>query len=526
MAAVALQKAGPTARGIVVVRGFLAWFARGLGFVRASSSWRLQALAVYLVCELISYWRFRLRWARLSLPRRAYRRGTIEDLRWLQRSTEHPVCPVTFAKDSLQRYLNEEHATRGLSGPGPSVVWEHYYAAAREAFCMTDPSPQEHEVLVKIASAMCKKQNLPPPPKASRPPSMEAPIAFGCSPLQVFHKPLPIEVAFGGARLLADGVFLALGYRQRWLPTSEGWIRYWVTRPRDPDPSILPAVFIHGVGLGAVPYVHFLQRLRRARRATLIALEVPNCSRSHFQACVPSAASFRDAVERVVRDELGITAPGRYVLVGHSLGTDFCSMVMNDPRLAHGDPPVRPARLVLLDPVCFMQEIAEAHRLPFWTLQEAREKYGSLHWWPTILAVLLLVIRDEYNQEATKRAIVPGTDSIFRASNALLNRCPTLVCLSGNDAALPAWKIHDYLRAQFPQMEVRMDPGLEHGGFLMPLVPGWLARLHMETVLRFMDPVQLTRVASDPSSPDGLESVATPLRRSSRSELSLAKEKH
>jgi len=324
-------------------------------------------------------------------------------------------------------------------------------------------------------------------------------------------------------RLLADAVFSALGYRRRWLPTAEGWIRYWVARPAEPDPAILPAVFIHGVGMGAVPYVHFLQRLRRARRAPLVALELPNCSRSHFQAVIPSATSFRDAVERLLCDELGISAPGRYVLMGHSLGTDFCSMVMNDPRMANDDPPLRPARLVLLDPICFVQEIAEAHRLPFWTLREARDKYRGQHWLPTIIAMLFLVIRDEYNQEATKRAIVPGTDSIFRCSDVLLGRCPTLVCLSGNDCALPAWKIHDYLRAQFPQIEVRMDPGLPHGGFLMPLLPGWLVRLHAEAVLRFLDPVQLARVASHPTQPDGPEPEALPMKRNSRSALSLTK---
>ena len=49
------------------------------------------------------------------------------------------------------------------------------------------------------------------------------------------------------------------------------------------------------------------------------------------------------------------------MLLGHSLGTDYCSMVMNDPRLAqsarsevHEEPPLRPARLVLMDPVSFV----------------------------------------------------------------------------------------------------------------------------------------------------------------------------
>jgi len=107
------------------------------------------------------------------------------------------------------------------------------------------------------------------------------------------------------------------------------------------------------------------------------------------------------------------------VLLGHSLGTDYCSMVMNDPRLAesarsevHEEPPLRPARLVLMDPVCFLHESAESHRLPFWTVGEAMRKAGAWWRWPVQLLLLLLVIRDESNQEVTKRALVPGTDTL------------------------------------------------------------------------------------------------------------------
>ena len=32
---------------------------------------------------------------------------------------------------------------------------------------------------------------------------------------------------------------------------------------------------------------------------------------------------------------------------------------------------------------------------------------------------------------------------------------------------LPAWEIHDYVRAQFPEVEVYMSPDYQHGGFLL-----------------------------------------------------------
>lgn len=480
--------------------------------------WLLLSMG-YAACEAALLWRFRLRMARLKLPRRGDRRGTPADLQWLARAVEHPVCPMSLSRESMELYLKEEQPDRkhGLD-------WEDDYALVLEAFCLAAPSPNEHSMLLRIATAMAKQQGISPPPADAKPTVRPAPIAFGSSRLQVVHKPLVVELTLAVTRLAADAVFMALGYRQRWLPTPEGWFRYWLVCPGEPDPAVLPAVFIHGVGLGAAPYLLFIERLRRARRAPLVVLELPNCSRSHFQAIMPSAASFRDALERLLRDEVLVTGPGRYVLLGHSLGTDFCSMVMNDPRLAHGDPALRPARLVLLDPVCFAHEIADAHRLPFWTLPEAREIARKTRtWWPRMLAVLLLVIRDEYNQEATKRAIVPGTDSIFRCSPSLLGLCPTLAIFSGNDQALPAWKVFDYVRAQFPEMQVRMDPGLEHGGFLMPWVAWWLSRSHAETVVRFLDlraSASLRRIESEPGDKTSPEEDR-PLRRKSRSELSL-----
>lgn len=466
---------------------------------------RLMLLFAYLTCEVLCLQRFRARLMRLRQPRRAERRGTLEDLRWLLRGVQEPRGPATMGKASVQRYLDEQPDMRG------SVTWEHYYVMVQNAFCISGPSPEEHGLLVQIASTYAKQQGLPQPPPAARLPTCKAPVGFGQSTVQVVYKPLALELVLSTARLLADATFRAAGYRGRWVPTPEGLIRCWTARPRQADPKLLPAVFIHGVGFGAVPYFLFLERLRAGRQAPLLVLELPNCSRCHFQPTMPSAAHFREALERLLQEELGISEPGKYALLGHSLGTIFCSMVMNDPRLEHADAPLRPARLVLLDPICFAQELAEAHRLPFWSLREAIT--GSWWRWPLQLAVLLLIIRDEYTQEATKRAIVPGTDALFRCRPALLQKCQTLVCLCGNDQALPAWRIRDYVRVHFPEVELRMDPGLEHGGFLTPFLPTWLAQCHAGEVLRFLGGRSVPRVASLPGA-SAKEAGASKLRAS------------
>lgn len=483
---------------------------------------RQKAWLVYVACELYSYWRFRVRMALLQLPRKVYRRGTHSDLQWVLQSVKHPVCPITMNAQGLQRYLDES------PGKKAKAAWEHYYVMVQDALCIAGPSPEEHAVLVQIASEYAKREGVSEPPTKAKPPSCRVPVSYGGGTLQVFHKPLPLEAALKFMRIAGNMLFTMMGYKGYWLPTPEGWIRYWVAMPLVPEcEDLLPAVFIHGVGLGALPYIVFLQRLRRGRGAPLVVVELPNCSRTHFQTMILSAASFRDAIERLLRAEFGISKPGQYLLLGHSLGTDFCSFIMNDPRMAHADPAVRPARLVLMDPVCFAQEIADSHRLPFWSVREAIGKAPTGWRVPIELSVLFCIIRDEYNQEATKRAIVPGTDSLFRCSRSLLQRCPTLVCVSGNDQALPAWKIHDYVRSQFPDIAVRLDPGLEHGGFLMPFVPGWMARQHADDVMEFLDggaQTSLPRSASHAEKVDARKGEDAPMRRNSRSELALSKQ--
>ena len=117
----------------------------------------------------------------------------------------------------------------------------------------------------------------------------------------------------------------------------------------------MPVVFLHGLGFGAVPYFRFFQSLRDGYSGPLVAIELPNCSRASFQDSLPTPASFRYALRCLLEQEFGIRSPGRYALVAHSLGTALAAMVLNDPCGAAS--PTRPARMVLIDPVCFAHEL-------------------------------------------------------------------------------------------------------------------------------------------------------------------------
>ena len=55
------------------------------------------------------------------------RRGSMEDLRWFLQSANHPVCPLTLSKASLQLYLDERPESER-----EALSWKHYYVLIQD----------------------------------------------------------------------------------------------------------------------------------------------------------------------------------------------------------------------------------------------------------------------------------------------------------------------------------------------------------------------------------------------------------
>mmetsp|Transcript_23683 Transcript_23683/g.51983 ORF Transcript_23683/g.51983 Transcript_23683/m.51983 type:complete len:595 (+) Transcript_23683:246-2030(+) len=102
-----------------------------------------------------------------------------------------------------------------------------------------------------------------------------------------------------------------------------------------------PTLFMHGVGLGLLPYVTFVMRLV-AQGQPVIALECPHLGMRlvHEVPCVD------EVVEEVmaVLDKHGVQ---KVCVTGHSYGTFMCSRIVQQY-------PQRVQSLALIDPVCFI----------------------------------------------------------------------------------------------------------------------------------------------------------------------------
>ncbi|KAF2163373.1 hypothetical protein M409DRAFT_26410 [Zasmidium cellare ATCC 36951] len=115
----------------------------------------------------------------------------------------------------------------------------------------------------------------------------------------------------------------------------------------------LPIVFIHGIGVGLLTHVTFLNELHRALNAGaseddqvgIVAIEVLQIS-SRITTSIPRRVEFVSQLTNIINHHFGT---GRFVLASHSYGSVMSTHVMNDPHLSP-----RISATLLIDPVSIL----------------------------------------------------------------------------------------------------------------------------------------------------------------------------
>jgi hypothetical protein len=107
------------------------------------------------------------------------------------------------------------------------------------------------------------------------------------------------------------------------------------------DETMVPIVFIHGIGIGTLTYAEFVHRLGKLNRP-LFLVELPYVS-MHMVDDVPTAHDTVNAIQDMLHHHHYKQA----IFVSHSLGTGATSWLMNiKPELVAGT--------VMIDPICFL----------------------------------------------------------------------------------------------------------------------------------------------------------------------------
>jgi pimeloyl-ACP methyl ester carboxylesterase len=160
-------------------------------------------------------------------------------------------------------------------------------------------------------------------------------------PVRALHRPLAVYACVAALEAAARALLWLQGFRRAQL----GGFRYWFREGGGDSGDASPLVFMHGVGQGLLPYVHWLWTLRSR---PVFLLELPHVSMRVWER-VPAARETADAVAAM----LGERGFARCVAVGHSFGTfGVAWLVRYRPEALRG--------AVLLDPVCLLLSLPTA----------------------------------------------------------------------------------------------------------------------------------------------------------------------
>jgi len=202
-----------------------------------------------------------------------------------------------------------------------------------------------------------------------------------------------------------------------------------------------PLVFVHGVGLGPLPYVGFIEELTKQSNGPTIVIELPFVAQR--LSGLPQAPDEMRTVEAIAGalQRHNIHAA---TFVGHSLGTIYLSWVARlRPELL--------ASAVFLDPICFLLHHSKVCA-NFLYAKPADDQADLEHYFiKSELSIVSYFHRHFY----------------WYANNLWVQDlpCPTSVVLSENDNIVPVTAIDSYLRRRSVSV-LKLDSA-RHGEFIM-----------------------------------------------------------
>ncbi|KAF9427184.1 hypothetical protein BGZ76_002439 [Entomortierella beljakovae] len=251
-------------------------------------------------------------------------------------------------------------------------------------------------------------------------------------------------------------------------------LTYWIKTPTNPDNKI-PLVFIHGIGVGMVQYIHWIVAMTTISRP-IILIEVPYVSNNLYkkECMTPDETYF--ALERILKYH----SYQKATFMGHSLGTMLCAAVCraspaSSPKsIIHG--------LILADPICFLTHHSLARNFAYRRPSQASELVMDLFAAREIGTSWFIMRRFQWDQcvmfpiHWRKRNEKPLLHQ-GRLSPVLPRK--TRVFLSRKDNLLDMDLVSDYLKTTVglreEKEELHVMDGMDHAQFM--LHPSWFFKV-------------------------------------------------
>lgn len=320
-------------------------------------------------------------------------------------------------------------------------------------------------------------------------------VRVGRSSVDAFYKPIPVRLTMLIMRSYAEREMRQMGFTRT---VGASCIVYW-KRPqvskRDDSRAIRPLFFLHGLGFGIVPYVHFIHSLLDDRR-DMVVPEWPNISLGWKDNCSDVSLQPRDYADslfqciKTLRNSDGSMATC-IDTIGHSWGT-----VVTHFYMAHR--PSLLVRRVYIDSLAFATSFhkwctfSHEYCLRSWSdLFAARHEIGYLE------TFAMWFIKGDINVQTLGKRVVHFSQILYSAvMKSFDHNC--LFVLSGNDAIIPAYDIINHVQ-QHESCEAVIDEDWGHGEFLFGPDPGNLWQRMADWVSPRDRGAALRRVKSDPS---------------------------
>ncbi|KAK9809735.1 hypothetical protein WJX73_001115 [Symbiochloris irregularis] len=212
--------------------------------------------------------------------------------------------------------------------------------------------------------------------------------------------------------------------------------------------SAAPLVFLHGVGLGLTPYIHFIwQLMRDYPMRPIVLLECPHVSLS-----LCSRAVTPDVVADAVVEVLRRRRWQRAAFVAHSYGTFVLSRIVQKHQSMVES-------MVLIDPVCMFTMFPQLLRNFIYRLPRMQWRRGAAG---IIDGLRYVVSRNLVIAEAFGRKFAWHKVMLWPEEMA----AQTLLVLSAGDDLVPSALVQAHLQSLKTSCQVICHPTAPHGGFL------------------------------------------------------------
>lgn len=252
--------------------------------------------------------------------------------------------------------------------------------------------------------------------------------------LNIIHKPYIFYMIMYIIRKIFNIYMYIKGYKYIIDPATN--IRVWIKYNKLDN---IPLVFLHGFGIGILPYINKINNLSYTR--TIIIPEIPNISYDLYKMPPPSINTIIDVIYDILL-KYNIT---QIDITGHSFGTTILNAFqLKYPHMCNCK--------TYAEPVCFYIQQPQLTHIVY---KSHPISYNFIKY-----LLYIFVFKDQYVQYITKRCMF--------IEQSLINNIDkkTTIILAKYDYLLPATHIYDYIHTYYPTVNLFMRNGF-HGSWII-----------------------------------------------------------